>query len=114
MSKKLGIIPVETKVLIQPEKVEDRSAGGLWIPEHRLEREQWAQDRGTLIAKGGLAFEDWEGRKPEIGEKVIYRKYAGTLIKRRLETGVEEYRLCQDEDIIAILDENEQVKTVEV
>ena len=100
-----GIKPVEYKVLIKVDEINDKSEGGIWIPESRLEREQMAHDRGTLVDVSEMAFEDWPGRRPQVGEKVIFSKYAGSIImfenKDRMR---ERYRLCNDKDICAILE----------
>ena len=101
-----GIRPVEYKVLIKVDQVESQSEGGIFLPDTALEREQMAHDRGELIDMGGMAFSDWKGRKPQTGDKVIFSKYAGTLIHFRPdERHLEKYRLCNDKDISAILEE---------
>lgn len=98
--------PVEFGVLIQVDEVEDKSSGGLFLPETVLEREQLSHDRGTLISKSEMAFEDWQGTVPEVGEKVIFKKYAGTVIQHREERKVVgKYRLCKDKDIVAVIRE---------
>jgi len=101
-----GIKPVEYKVLIRVDEVEDRSSGGIYLPESSLEREQMAHDRGVLSDKSEMAFSDWKGRKPEVGEKVIFNKYAGSIIQFRPDDRtLQRYRLCNDKDICAILEE---------
>jgi co-chaperonin GroES (HSP10) len=101
-----GIRPVEYKVLILVDELKDQSAGGIYIPEHALEREQIAHDRGTLVDMSEMAFTDWIGRKPEIGTKVIFSKYAGAVIHFNENGGPRQrYRLCNDKDICAILEE---------
>ena len=94
-----GIQPVEYKVLIKPEVVEGKTAGGLFLPEQTQDKEKMAQVKGVLVAVGGNAFEDWNG-KPEIGDTVYYAKYAGYVIKG---SDGQEYRLANDKDITAII-----------
>ena len=101
-----GIKPVEYKVLIKVDDLKDQSEGGIWIPESRMEREQIAHDRGTLVDKSDMAFSDWPGTKPEVGQKVIFSKYAGSVIMFEGKgNGRGRYRLCNDKDICAILEE---------
>lgn len=105
---KTGIKPVEYKVLIKVDEVKDKSSGGIFLPTNVLEREQIAHDRGILIDCGGMAFSDWKGGGPSVGEKVIFNKYAGSVIQFRpdeRERVMERYRLCNDKDICAILEE---------
>lgn len=103
---KTGIKPVEYKVLIRVDELKDQSAGGIFIPEQHLEREQIAHDRGTLVDASEMAFTDWVGKKPEVGQKVIFSKYAGSVIMHEDENRQRHrYRLCNDKDIVAILEE---------
>ena len=102
-----GIVPVEFKVLVKVEVVDDKTSGGLWIPDHALDRQQMAHDRGTLAAVSDMAFGDWKGTIPQPGDAVIFNKYAGSVINYQ-EKGKqrEQYRLCNDKDICAIIKES--------
>ncbi len=102
-----GLLPVEYRVLIKPEPIEDTDplyrkckALGIQIPNDPKEREQMAQQRGTLVDHGGNAFDDWKGAKPTVGCKVIFGKYAGYNTQG---ADGEVYRVCNDKDISAIL-----------
>jgi chaperonin GroES len=97
---KSGLQPVEYKILIEPEEVEQKSAGGIILADKTTDREKMAQVRGKLVAIGGNAFEDWAGRAPVVGDSVWYAKYAGFVLKG--DDGVE-YRLANDKDIAAIV-----------
>lgn len=93
--------PVEFKVLVKPDKVDEMS-GPLFVPAHVRDKMQLAEIKSTLVAAGGNAFEDWSGARPAPGDRVYIAKYAGLYVKG--EDG-EEYRLCNDKDIVAIIDE---------
>ena len=99
MSNTSGIQPVEYKILIEPTEVEQVSAGGIVLASKTTEKEQMAQVRGTLVAVGGNAFEDWTGTIPTVGDTVCFAKYAGYVIKG--DDG-KEYRLANDKDVVAI------------
>ena len=43
----MKVTPVEYKVLIKPDEVEDKSAGGLYLPDSARDRQQFAVDRGN-------------------------------------------------------------------
>jgi chaperonin GroES len=101
-----GIWPVEYKVLIMPEVVKDKSEGGMYLPETARERQQYAMERGTVMAIGDGFFSDLPGPTPKIGDKVIFNKYAGSLITIWVEGERKECRLCNDKDICAILKED--------
>jgi len=104
-----GIKPVEYKILIQVDEIGDQSAGGLWLAQSMVERDQMAHDRGTLVDASEMAFSDWKGRRPNIGEKIIFNKYAGSVINFRSDDPddrtVQRFRLCNDKDGCAILEE---------
>ena len=100
MENTSGIIPVEYKVLIKPEKVEDKTKGGLYLPDTTKERQQAAQTFGIFIAAGGNAFEEINPPLPQPGDRVCYAKYAGSTVK-----GVdgEEYQIINDKDVAGII-----------
>lgn len=102
MENKSGLNPVEYKILIDPEEVEKKTESGILLVDKVTEREKMAQVRGKLIAIGGNAFEDWQEPIPKVGDTITYAKYAGLIVK-----GVDEkeYRLANDKDITAIINE---------
>jgi len=102
----MNVKPVEYKVLIKPDTVDDKSSGGLYIPETAKEREQYSVNRGEIIAHGEGFFEKLPGPVPMVGNKVIFNRYAGSLITIKNDNGArEDYRLCNDKDICAIIEE---------
>ena len=100
MENSSGLHPVEYKVLIKQDAIEEMSEGGIVIAQQTLEKEQWAEVKATLVAVGGNAFSDWLGDKPEAGDRVVVRQYAGYKIKGQDE---EEYQVCNDKDITLII-----------
>lgn len=110
---KSGIRPVEYKILVKPDAVEEMTAGGIIKPDKSHEMEQWAQVKGTLAAVGGQAFIDWpvEERKVLVpGARVYYRKYEGIVIEG---ADGEEYRLCTDKDVGAVVENESAVQVVQ-
>lgn len=101
-----GISPTEYKILVLPKIVEDRSKGGIIIPDITKERDQFAQMEGKLVAVSPLAFSyanecEWgAAEKPAPGDRVLFAKYSGAVV-----TGADgkEYRLVNDKDVAAIL-----------
>lgn len=103
-TNKSGIYPTEYRVLIKPTAIEEKTKGGIIIPDESKEREQFAVMEGELVAVSPLAFtyEDWKSAKPpQVGDKVIFAKFAGT--KRKGRDGIE-YRIVADKDIAAVID----------
>src|SRR3990167_1921552 len=98
-----GVSPTEFKVLVRPDKVDEKTAGGIWKPQDLREKEQAATTAGEIIAVSPLAFTyaDWPvtTSPPQIGDRVAFARYAGMSIKG---TDGEEYRLVNDKDIAGI------------
>lgn len=99
---KSGIHPVEYRVLVKPVKVEQKTAGGLYMPDKAMDKEKFAMTKGVLIEAGAIAFTDpdWLDR-PKAGQMVMYDRYAGGSLVRG-DDG-EEYRLMGDKEICATL-----------
>ena len=100
MGNPSGLQPCEFKILIDPEEVDQVSAGGIVLATTTTDKEKMAQVRGKLIAVGGNAFEDWEEPIPRVGDHVWYAKYCGYVVKGK---DGREYRLANDKDLAAIV-----------
>jgi co-chaperonin GroES (HSP10) len=106
MKNESRINPTEYKVLIAPIVVDEKTKGGIILPDEFKGREQFAQMQGTLVAVSPLAFtyaddEAWGGSpKPKPGDKVLFAKFAGAAVK-----GMDgkDYRIVNDKDIAAVL-----------
>jgi chaperonin GroES len=99
MENKSGINPVDVKVLILPDPVEEKTKGGIILTDSTKDKEQMAQVKGTIVACASDAFWEW-GIKPVPGMHVYYGKYAGYTVKG---ADGQEYRLVNDNDIVATL-----------
>ena len=78
---KVGIEPLEDRVVVRPLDAEQVTSSGLVIPDTAKEKPQ----EGEVLAVGpGRWDEDGEKRIPvdvAAGDRVLYSKYAGTEIK---------------------------------
>ena len=95
-----GISPVEFKVLVLIDETEKVTKGGIILTSDHKERADMAQVKGTLIAVGGNAFQDWAGDVPKPGDRVMIAKYAGLVAEGN---DGRMYRLASDKDIAAVL-----------
>jgi chaperonin GroES len=95
MAKKsnLNITPLHDRVIVQAAPAEEKTAGGIIIPDTAKEKPQ----RGTVVAAG-------PGKKDEpmtvkTGDNVLYGKYAGT------EISIEgrDYLIMRESDILAVV-----------
>jgi len=105
-----GIYPVDTKVLVKPELLDEITEGGIVIPETVRERHDMAHIKATLVAIGAQSFEDIKNTRarPTVGAIISISKYAGYLIKGK--DGVE-YRIINDSDVVAVLDSQWDIRS---
>ena len=92
--------PLGDRVLVKPEKAEQKTASGLYISSGAQEKPQ----RGEVIAVGAGKLDDKGERIPvdvKVGDVVIYGKYGGNEVK----IDGEEYMLMRDSDIYAVVEE---------
>ena len=92
--------PLGDRVLVKPEKAEQKTASGLYISSGAQEKPQ----RGEVIAVGAGKLDDKCERIPvdvKVGDVVIYGKYGGNEVK----IDGEEYLLMRDSDIYAVVEE---------
>lgn len=103
MTNESGIIPQGYNVLVQFKKGEDRTPGGLLLPQSVKDRDDAACQTGTLVAKGSNAGDYLEGASfPGVGSRVVVKKFA-SMYELRGDDGYE-YRLCEDKDVLAVLE----------
>lgn len=97
-----GILPTGGHLLVLPEKVEEKTKGGIYLPETAREKEQQAATVGLLMAVGPSAWKDLDDGSAwaEVGDKVSYSRYAGvTMVGQDNES----YVLINDNDVLAKL-----------
>jgi chaperonin GroES len=93
MAKKLSVTPLHDRVIVKPAPAEEKTAGGIIIPDTAKEKPQ----RGVVIAAG-------PGKKDEpmsvkAGDTVLYGKYAGTEIQ----IDSDDLLIMRESDILAIV-----------
>ncbi len=93
MAKKFNVTPLHDRVIIKPAAAEEKTAGGIIIPDTAKEKPQ----RGILVAVG--AGKNDEPLTVKVGDTVLYGKYAGT----ELPIEGEDYLILRESDIVAIL-----------
>lgn len=98
-----GIVCLEYKVLVRPRKAEEKTKGGIVLPQQVVEKDQHAAMEGEICGMSPFAFsyEEWPigADKPRIGDTVVFARYAG--ITQKGNDGVE-YRIMNDKDIVAV------------
>ena len=94
----LDLKPLADRVVVEPAPAEDKSAGGIILPDTAQEKPQ----QGTIVAAGpGTVSES--GSKIDMtvkkGDKVLYGKYSGSEVS----FGGVDYIIMRESDILAVL-----------
>jgi chaperonin GroES len=101
-----GIEPLDVRVLVRPDPVEERTAGGIILAPTTIEQEKYATVKATLVAVGANAFAEASANPcfdaPQPGNRVMIAKYGGVNIKG--DDG-SDYRIMNDVDVVAVLKE---------
>lgn len=104
---KPGIRPLEYYVLIAPETIEEKTQGGIILPQAKREVDEIATQKGRIVAQSPLAwsFADGDAHRAQVGDVVLFGRYAGSLIEG---ADGKTYRLCRDKDVAGIFGETVQ------
>jgi len=89
----MNIKPLADRVLVKPTAVEEKTISGIIIPDSAKEKPL----RGEVVAVGKGTKD--EEMVVEVGNKVLFGKYAGT----ELEWEGEKYLIMKQSDILAII-----------
>lgn len=89
----VNVKPLADRVLVEPAAAEQKTAGGIIIPDTAKEKPQ----KGTVVAVGN-------GKKDEpltvkVGDQVLYGKYSGTEIT----VEGKDYLIMRESDILAVI-----------
>lgn len=93
---KMKLRPLDDRVVVQPLEAEEKTAGGILLPDSAKEKPQ----RGKVVAVGAGKLLDNGQRgalSVAIGDEVIYGKYGGTDI----EVEGEDVKILRESDILA-------------
>lgn len=90
--------PLGDRVFVKVSEAEEKTAGGIILPDNAKEKPQV----GEIVSVGSGKLNDKGERQPmevQVGNKVLYSKYAGTDIK----LGGDDYVLLSEKDILAVV-----------
>ena len=94
----MKIKPLADRVVVKPLPAEDKTKGGLIVPDTAKERPQ----QGEVVAVGPGRVSDDGKRIPaevKVGDKILYGKYTGTEVDYE---GTE-YLIMRESDVFAII-----------
>ena len=91
--------PLKDRVLVKYFSEEEKTAGGLYIPDAAKEKPQ----KGTVVAVGTGRVTDDGKRQPievKVGDTILFDKYSGSKIK----IDNEEHLIIREEEILGIVE----------
>ncbi len=94
----MNVKPLADRVIVKPLEAEEKTTGGIIIPDNAKEKPQ----KGEVIAVGEGKIAD-SGQKIEMslktGDKVLYGKYSGTEVS----IDGEDVLIMRESDVLAIV-----------
>lgn len=94
----MNVKPLEDRIILKPMEAEEKTAGGIIIPDNAKEKPQ----KGEVVAVGPGKTTD-KGQKIDVslkkGDKVLYGKYSGTEVT----IDGQDYLIVRESDILAII-----------
>ncbi len=95
----MKLVPLDDRVVIKQSEAEEKSTGGIILPDAAKEKPQ----RGKVVAAGPGKMND-DGKRSEMsvkkGDEVIYAKYLGNDVEI---DGVK-YVILHENDILGIIE----------
>ena len=101
----MKIRPLNDKILVKRLDAEERTKGGIVLPDTAKEKPK----EGKVIAVGnGKLLDSGERAKPQMsaGDRVLFNSYAGTEVKIE---GVE-HLIMNEDDILAVVETEAKAK----
>ena len=95
----MDIKPLADRVIVKPLEAEEKTKGGILLPETAKEKPQ----EGKVIAAGkGKTLDNGQVQAMEVkvGDRVLYGKYSGNEITTK---EGDELLIMREEDILAII-----------
>ena len=91
--------PLQDRILVQRVEEEEKTKGGIIIPD--TAKEKPAEGKVTAVGNGKVG-EDGKRIKLEIkkGDRILFGKYSGTEVK--IED--EEYLIMREEDVLGVIE----------
>jgi chaperonin GroES len=98
-SKKVNIRPLGDRVLVQRVEAEEKTAGGILLPESAKEKPK----EGIVISVGeGRLLDNGQRISPAVkkGDRVLFTSYGGTEVKYE----GEQYLIMEERDILGVVE----------
>lgn len=94
----MNVKPLEDRVIVRTLGAEEKTSGGIIIPDNAKEKPQ----KGEIIAVGPGKVSDKGDRiamSVKVGDKVLFGKYSGTEVT----IDKEDYLIMRESDVLAVI-----------
>ena len=93
----MAIRPLDDRIVVKPLEAEEKSSGGILLPDTAKEKPQ----RAKVLSVGDGRLTD-DGKRialtVKVGDEVLYGKYAGTEIKYK----GDELKILRENEVLAL------------
>jgi len=94
----MAIRPLDDRIVVKPLEAEEKSAGGILLPDSAQEKPQ----RAKVVAVGEGARNDEGARLTltvKVGDEILFGKYAGNEIN----WNGEDYKILREGEVLALI-----------
>lgn len=95
----MKIRPLQDRILVKRMESEEKTAGGIIIPDNAKEKPM----EGKVVAVGnGKTLNDGKLVKPDVkvGDRILFSKYSGSEVK----INGEEHLILREDDILGVME----------
>jgi chaperonin GroES len=94
----MKIVPLNDKIVVERLEAEDKTAGGIIIPEAAKEKPK--QGKILSLGEGKLLDNGTRGKfQVKVGDRVLFTSYAGSEVN----VGGKDYLVMTEDDILAVV-----------
>lgn len=102
----MNLAPVLDKIIVEPEKIDGRTSGGVFLPDGA--RESKGVGRVVSMGQGG-----WDKKRerpipmPEVkpGDRIIYRTWAGSALAQEMTMGGKALIVLEPADVLCRIED---------
>lgn len=94
----MNLKPLGDRIIVKALKSEDKTKGGIVLPDSAKEKSQ--QAKVIAVGSGKVIGDKIVPLEVKKGNKILFGKYSGDEVK----VGVEEYLIIKESDVLAIIE----------
>lgn len=92
------IRPLQDRILVERLPVEEKTSGGIIIPDTAKEKPQ--EGKVVAVGKGKLVNGQLNELDVKVGDRILFSKYGGTEVK----VSGNEYLIMREDDILGVIE----------